>query len=555
MKFALPLVLVLLCGSVCSAQTPAEKIKTSDEKAVIAARQRILKKQILVDDLDNQAKNVPLAAARIFARTKLAQWLWKNGADETGRAESIAVRAVEELYEKKDEIPNSIFLSSDLFGLLELNAKDAAKKLRAKYNIEAAEDLSNASSLLFKEGGAKILAAKIKKSLASEKDLSSIGLILYQLREQKSPEFLSILAEIVAVEETGRNSFAPDALFGTVDYYRDAIVPIDLKTRFYRIAIGKARSAVQSADAHAAASADELLYAILPDISRNAPELFGEASALKSVLSAKTSKETREAQEREKRIAESADKLEALIDEAEKTESKSEKQGLYDEAALLATKREKFRLAADLYDKALENSTESDFPKPEFRNLYHDQQLNEIVKAALVKNDADSAEYATKKIVAALSKAEALRRTAIYFYENKDPTSALSDYDEALKLVGRSEGSKTKFYMLFRLISSAQKIDADRVSEATATTAKAIDNLSTLNPEDKPGTENFNNYVATIMAINVNVDSVMRDLVRKNKSEATDFAIRINRKEVKIIADIAVATETFEAENKQAKSK
>lgn len=545
MKLKLSLVIIIFCALTGAAQQ-------ADEKTRIAARQIVLKKRILVDDLDNQAKNLPLAAARIFARTKLAEWLWKNGADETGRAEPLAVKAVEELYEKKDEIPNWIFLSSDLFALLEMNAKDAAKRLRAKYNIEDAEDLSNASSLLSKEGGDKIVAAKIKRALRRESDLNTITYMLGELRDRKSPEFLSILFEIVALEETGKNSFAADSLFWVVDYFRDRSVPNDLKIRFYRIVVGKARSAVQAADADAGATADGLLYALLPDINAVAPELSAEALALKSVLSAKTSQRTKRLQERDKRIDESADKLEALIAEAEKTDDKNDKTSLYDDAGSLATKREKFRLAVDLYDKALESLT-NDFPlKPEFRYLYHDQQLNEIVGAALAKNDADSAGYATKKIVGGLAKAEALRQTAIYFYENKDSASALRAYDEALKLTVKAENNGLKFYTLFRLIRAAQTIDADRVSEATAATAKTIDNFPTPNPEDKPGTKNFDEYVSTIMAVNVNVASAMSNLVKKNKSEAADFAIRINRKEVKIIADIALAIDAIETEKKRA---
>jgi hypothetical protein len=168
MKIKLSLILIVFCSLTSQAQKTVDKIKPADDKILIAAQQRILKKQIVVDDLDSQAKNVPLAASRIFARTKLAEWLWKNGKDETGRAESLAVRAVEELYEKKVEIPNWIFLTRDLFALLEINARDAAKKLRAKYKIEDQEDLSNATSLLDKEGGDKIVASKIKKALAGK---------------------------------------------------------------------------------------------------------------------------------------------------------------------------------------------------------------------------------------------------------------------------------------------------------------------------------------------------------------------------------------------------
>ncbi len=556
MKLKLLLILIVFCAITSPAQKAADKAKVPDDKILIAAQQRILKKQIIADDFDNQSKNVPLAAARIFARLKIVEWLWKDGKDDTGRAESLAVRAVEEVYEKKDEIPNSIFYSADLFALLELNAKDAAKKLRAKYKIEEKEDLSNATSLLDKPGGDKIVADKIKIALAGDKtELSQISYLIGELRDRKSPEFLAILFQIVSLEEAGRNNFAPDSLLGVKDYFRDATVPVNIKVRFYQIVLGKVRNAMQSPDTGSIADADGLLYLILPDINQNAPELAAEAIAIKSVLSAKTSQRAKEVQERNKRIAESADKLEAVIAEAEKADDKADKSNFYDDAGFLATEREKFQFAVDLYDKALENLPAEEALKPEFRYIYHDQQLNEIVKAALAKNDLESAEYATKKIVAELSKAEALRQTAIYYYENKDSASALNDYDQALKLVAKADGSKTKFYMLFRLIPAAQTIDPDRVSVVTAITAKLINNFPSLNPEDKPGTANFNDYVSTIMAINYNVNQTMRDLYKKNKSEVNDFAIRINRKDVKLIADLVLAINTFETENKSANAK
>lgn len=543
----------------CALASQAQKV---DDKARIATQQRIIKKQILVDDLDNQTKNVPLAAARIFARLKIAEWLWKNGKDDTGRAESIAVKAAEELYEKKDEVPNSFHLSAPLLALLELNAKDAAKKLKAKYKIEGREDLSNANELLSKEGGDRILAVKIKQLLTNGYGSYQSGYGLYQisywideLRVRKSQEITGILSHIVAIGETGGNNFPTGALSNLTDKFREPTVPINLKIRFYRIVLGKAREAVQSPDESVITSAESLLYEVLTDISKNAPELSGEATALKSILSAKTSELTREESERYERIEESEDKLAALISEAEKAENKNVKRDLYDEAGALATKQEKFQLATDLFGKALENIADPEKIKPEILYGHHDHQLNEIVRAALGKNDPESAEYAMKKIVLEFRKADALRQLAIYFFEQKDSTTALDNYYQSLKLVAKLENTGTKLEILFRLIPAAQTIDPDRVSETTALTAKAINNFPTLNPEDKPGTDKFNEYAATIMAINYNLNEVLRDLIKKNEVEANDFADRINRKEVKLIADLVLAINQFETEKKQVSAK
>ncbi len=372
------------------------------------------------------------------------------------------------------------------------------------------------------------------------------------MQDKKSPEFLLILTDLLNLEESGRKSFTNDLLSWSVDYLRDATVPNELKIRFYQIALNKSRNALQFSDSSDLQSAAQLLSAILPDINENAPELLAEASAIRFALSARTSQKTRELQERNKRIEESADKLSAYISEAEKSTNSTDRYVLLTQAMLLATKENKFQLAVDLMEKTIENISEKDFPKLDFRKNYYDQRLVQIVQAALYKDDVDSARYATKKVIKDLSKAEALRRLALYFYEKKDFASALAGYDEALKLAEKADNNeKSKFYILFRLIPAAQKIDKSRLSEVVSITAGAVNRISTLNPEDKPETENFKNYVSMIMAINYNLYPVITALAKENKNEATYFANQINRKEVKIIADLALAITSFETEKKQ----
>lgn len=546
MKLKLSLIFIIFCCLTCLGQKTSEK----SEQAKIAAQQILIKKQILADQLDNQAKDVPFAAVRVFVRTKLAQWLWKDGKDDTKRAEQIAVRAVDELYEKKDELPESSFLEEELFALLELNAKETAKKLRAKYKVDSSEDLSNAVPLLVKEGGDKLVAAKIKKYLAENTDLGKTSFLTGMLRLQKSPEFPSILSTIVTLEETGGNSFPANSLVYAADDFRDAAVPNDLKIRFYKVVLSKGRNALQNGG-NDITSADYLLKAVLPDINANAPELSAEANAIKAALSAGTSQRTKEIQERRERIAQSADKLAATIAEAEKADDPGDKYTLLTSASFLAQKEEKFQLAIDLIEQTIDNEKVEGFLTTEFRLNFHDQQLNLITDAALGKDDVESARYATKKIVNGLSKSESLRATADYFYTKKDLVSALAAYDEALKLAEKADNTdKSKFKELIRLVLVAQRIDKSRISEVTNITAKAIDRIPTLDADDKPGTENFKNYISLITTVNYNLYPIISRLAKENRNEAMDFASRINRKEVRIAADLALAVDEIDKESK-----
>lgn len=542
MKINLLLILFVLCSLIC----PAQK---TDEKAVSAAQQKILKKQILVDDLDYRAKDLPFAAVRVFVRTKLADWLWKNGKDETGRAEPLAVKAIEEIYSKPDEMTRSFSSKANLFTLLEVNAKETAVKLRTKYNIGSAEDLYSSTSFLNKKAGDSVIAEKVKKALTDTKDLAVIQAYLMMLQARKSPEFVPLLSEVINIQESGRNNFTTASFLWIADNFNDVTVPNDLKIRFCKIVLNRAKTALQITDGGEIHFADLALFKVLPQITANVPEMAAEASGIKTVLAAKNSPYDREFQESQQRIDESSNKLDALIAEADKTDYKNLKESYLSEAARLAEKEGKFQLAADLTERTIENKDEKDFPDKEFRVSAHDQRLGFIADSALQKNDVISADYATKKIISDLKKADVLRQTANYFFRQKDVATASNLYDEALKLVSKAENNQLKINALLGLIPVAAAIDQSRLSEIVSFTAKAVNNLPTLNPEDKPGTENFKNYVTNILQTNFILYITVGNLTRTNKNEAMYFADQINRKELRIAADLAVLTNTFESEN------
>lgn len=543
MKFKLSFILIIFCSLTCLAQK-------SNENSRSAAPQNIVKKQILVDELDNRTKDIPFAAVRVFVRTRLAEWLWYDGKDETGRAETLAVKALDEIYAKTDEIPESRSLKGNLFSLLEINAKDTANKLRIKYKVGSIEDLSNSASLLHKKGNDKIIAEKFKNALTDTNDLAAIQIHLMMLQVRKSPEFVPLLSEIINLQESGKNNFTTASLLGIANSFIDSAVPNDLKIRFYKIVLERAKNALQTNNGGEIHFADNALFKILPDIAANAPEFAVNASGIKSALSAKTPPKMREMQESYQRVTESTDKLDAWILEARKTANISLKHNFLIEAFRQASKEGKFRLAADLLEETLEDESQNGV-SPEFRLTVHDEQLGFLTDDALRKNDVDSAEYAMKKIADDLKKADALRQIATYFIRNEDAASARSNYDEALKLTIRADNDTSKIRLLLGLISAASAIDQRRLPEIISITTKAINNIPTLKPEDKPGTENFKNYVSTVLQIDFILYITVRNLARTNKNEAIYFANQINGKEFRAAADLALAINSFESENKQ----
>ena len=215
MRTRLLLILGLFYSGVAWAQAPAISPSNSDEKTI--NRQQIaLNKQLIVDDLESQIKDTPLAAVRVLARYRIAAWLWQDGKDETERAEQLTIKALDELYEKKAEIPSAYLgsLRSDIFALLERNAKRSAKELQTKYNLSSEDELNAANSFLSMKDGEKAAADKIQKSLANKTELSSMTVwLMEELRSRKSPELVRLLAEIISLEESGQSNFSAESYF------------------------------------------------------------------------------------------------------------------------------------------------------------------------------------------------------------------------------------------------------------------------------------------------------------------------------------------------------
>lgn len=511
-----------------------------------------LKKQIIADDLENQAKNVPLAAVRVLVKYKIAWWLWKKGKDGTGRASPLAVRALEDLYENKAEIPDLYFdgLSRDIFSLLDSNEKETATRLSAKYNLTSEDKLKSAEALLNQTGGEKIVTDKVLESLNSSAELNPMTVwLMEELRSRHSPELLRILARILTLEESGINSFTDGTLFHTVDFFRSERVSNEFRSRFYRIVVNRARNSIQTPGTNITETYD-LLGAILGDIIRNEPDMSPDARSLMAALSTRLPSDITRRRVVYDRIEEAADRLSAMISEADAADDAGIRNDLLTEASQLALKKGKFVLAVDLSEKVRANKKEKAKNSPTFDRWY-DQFLGEVSDGALKKGEIDSAKYAVRLIVDKISLAENLRKRAAWYIDKQNPVMAGESLDDALKLLTNADNDLRKINGLIRLIPTAIKINPSVLSEITNKTANAINAMPTLKTDNKPGTEGYKQYVSTTMAVNYNLLPAVRDLANKNSSAAEDFVSRINRKEIRIVADYVLLTDPAKLEGSQ----
>ena len=116
---------------------------------------------------------------------------------------------------------------------------------------------------------------------------------------------------------------------------------------------------------------------------------------------------------------------------------------------------------------------------------------------------------------------------------------------DAIKLIEKAESSPEGVALLLRMIPTIQKMDPARVFDLSEMVARSINTIPSLNVEDKPDTKNYQDYVAKVMIINRDLRPAITDLMKENREVATTLANRIDKREIKIIANYVLLTEGF----------
>jgi hypothetical protein len=114
-------------------------------------------------------------------------------------------------------------------------------------------------------------------------------------------------------------------------------------------------------------------------------------------------------------------------------------------------------------------------------------------------------------------KADSLGKIADYYIDQKDPIFARGSLDKAVKFASKTENGVSGLYSLIELIPIAQKIDPNYVFTLNELTTKSINAIPALNVEDKPQTENYKNYVDSVMIINGVLLPAITKLLKVNK--------------------------------------
>ncbi len=63
--------------------------------------------------------------------------------------------------------------------------------------------------------------------------------------------------------------------------------------------------------------------------------------------------------------------------------------------------------------------------------------------------------------------------------------------------------------------------------------------------EEKPDSEVYKKYLASVLEIDMNLSSALTELLKTNKLEAANFADRVNKKEFKIATSYVLLTDNL----------
>lgn len=533
--------LTLVLASTCLGQTVnAPKPKQDDELQLKRQRVGALRDQILLQ-LPGEIKAADEPALRAFLRLRLVTFIWgrKNAPVElTGVAEGVASEALADLDQHKSEIPTRLsWLPRDFIAQLEMHAPALAARMAEKYGLNqnaSADQLGDALSRLNSKGGADSAVELVRTGLRGGRDPGfKMTFFLNELDRKRPDEVPRLLSEILDVAERSPGSISLDTFHWLSDFYLREQTPAVLKTRFLAYVVACTKDAYTWTDETHISQAYNLLDGLLPAIERLAPSLHRQALEQALAIKAHT-QSARTEQEAMKaimdKVGQSADPLDALVGEAEAPENKAYRNSLLAQAAQAALEKGRFELAVDLVGRLKAEGEDASL------GTWRDQFLGDVVKAALAKKDADSADKAAARIESPFRRASADKQIAAHLYDENNLVRAQQTLDEALKLIASADDGAAKAIAYLEASTTHPKVDAVKVLEIVAAATKTINNIPTPGAFERPDSAARVKYVNDLYSLAWTAIPTFRALAQRDETEALYAVEKIRRRDIRAAA-------------------
>ncbi|MDT4953065.1 MAG: hypothetical protein QOJ02_1203 [Acidobacteriota bacterium] len=519
--------LILIGGSLSVGQQPGQ----NDARH---ARQRA---EALLSKLPDQIKLMDEPTMRVFLRLRIVKFLWDNKLENlSDTTEEMAAEALADIQKYEKEIPELYESSfrSELLALLQLHAPALAARLTERYGLnETHIQADTAHQLLYTKDGMKRAVEMMREIIRTGQLPPNIEFFLSDLEDAQPAETISLLADLLTIEERRPGTISWENIFLLKHFYISKNAPPELQARFLTLLINKS-SRLSILPQQDRTVAYRLLAATLPKIQELLPNLYSLAASQMSSLGASAPKFTLEREDVTKRIEQSNDELAQMIAEAEATKDSSLKERLLVEASQLALKKGQLKVAIDLVMKVESEDSH--------HLLWRDQFLGDVIQQAIKEADLIVADYGVSKIRSPLKRASIMQIFAAHFFKLNDLVSARERLSNAVKLIESAENNADKAVAFLKTIPLFIKVDNQRALEVAQAAVKVINNIPGPNPEDKPGSAARSDYISkTMMPIAWHLIPAFRSLAETDSLGTFSLADSIMRREIKASANFGAS--------------
>lgn len=506
------------------------------------ARQRA---ETMLHQLPESIKSMDEPMLRVFLRYRIASFLWAKAIEsEYAFAQVMATDALEDLSLHKSDIKDSAlsYYGDKLLALLRTYSPALAAKLAEKYelNKSARGDFGIAYSMLGTKEGTSRAIEIVKQSLKDGQDGGlTLLFFLTNLRKEHPQEYFSLLKEIIITEMLKPGTFSIMSLYMLKSLYLIDETPLEMKLQFLGMVVNSVEKTCSQNNSDDIVTAYDLLRDVYGEIEKitlsdshkelenlSAP-MYARARAVMAMLTSRVPSKVIERRAVQARVENSSDPLRQLIVEADAATSDSDKDDLRTQAAHLALGKGEMRLAAEL---AAKTSAEGQ------HGMWRDQFLEEIIDAAIKKEDEELSRYALSKMKTPLNRASAMQKLALFFFDSKDTVRAREWMNDTVKLIESSDNEFEKARKLFEIVSAYKKIDDSRVSELIQSAIKSCNRISKPSQNEKADNDARKAYAESLTNVTWHAIPAFRLLFQQDEIGAYSIAGSIQQPEIKAAA-------------------
>ena len=283
-------------------------------------------------------------------------------------------------------------------------------------------------------------------------------------------------------------------------------------------------------------SAYELLTTALPYMQQLFPEFYEQARGQSLVLRASINQTQLASEERSKRLEESQNPIETLVQEAESARTKGERNELLAEAAEMGLQKKKFAQCLEIVAKLdLEVATPG---QTDFWRNWTSQFVKKFVRSAVTAKELEIAEKAALGMTASLSKVQSIAFIMRYWSETGVKDNAQRLLVEAIKSAETisDEFEEVKAYLLLSIVC-----DQSDESKKPQLLLSSVKSLNALNKPTTPRDQTpYQEYVRNLDNTGYQVIRGFKDLTTKDENASISLVNQIHKSDLRTFALIGI---------------